>query len=373
MSHLAAALELMHTAEERFYSVEAVWNRRCDRNLERVAFKRHLEASKDGSSGGFGPRLGGTTPRVVFDRIGAWVQANAMRFESVEDGVPRVVVDRNGRRISYSSRQGGAVEQSSERRVGAPPPLPDLGHLLAPFALSGALKLEVRGTTTIAGRTATLVRGTPRPFLDDMRLLGDEHELAIDDERGVVLRHVRLLAGEPFDSVEMASVAFDIGFPPERFEIDLNPGDRVHDVAEVFEPGLTMPIDEAARRAPFTVLIPRQVPAGMTLTVRYNFGAASGPFARPSSVTLWYGRKDAAYSFVVGQSFEEDLATEDLDWTEHPKQGGVIRARTCGGQAQVVALRHDTWASLVSSNMTAEKLVEIADSLVPAPRDPSAL
>jgi len=98
----------------------------------------------------------------------------------------------------------------------------DITHGIGPaeVVLKGAmiipwLDMTAGADTEVAGRHAVMVDATPRSGEEAgfaLHLLGtgaDRYELAIDRERGVILRAEAQLDGEPFRFVEVTSAAFD--------------------------------------------------------------------------------------------------------------------------------------------------------------------
>jgi outer membrane lipoprotein-sorting protein len=122
---------------------------------------------------------------------------------------------------------------------------PDVRHgtgpgypLTDPARLASALDLVVRDTANIAGREALLMTGTPRrgsggllnqlaeeEALDDLGGSGaDEFEVAVDVERGVILRAEARLEAQPFHVIKFIEVEFDEPLPADTFSMNLPPG-----------------------------------------------------------------------------------------------------------------------------------------------------
>jgi hypothetical protein len=97
-------------------------------------------------------------------------------------------------------------------------------ELWDPALLIGELWLEPRGRTAKLGRTATLVSGSPRaaarPSGNDFIILGfpggDAHELAVDEELGIVLQLRSFWQGQEMLHEEIAAIEVD-GSVPEGF------------------------------------------------------------------------------------------------------------------------------------------------------------
>jgi hypothetical protein len=111
--------------------------------------------------------------------------------------------------------------------------------LTDPARIPMALDLVLRGTANVAGRDALLLAGTPagtegidlldrQPTEDALDALGgagaDQYELAVDIERGVVLRGEARLEGQPFHIIEFIEIAFDETLPADAFTLGVPPG-----------------------------------------------------------------------------------------------------------------------------------------------------
>jgi hypothetical protein len=100
----------------------------------------------------------------------------------------------------------------------------------------------------------------------------------VDAERGVILRLECQVGGAPFQVVEVTSIDYDGPVPSSLFALE-PPSGPVRSLI-----GSAITLDEAADRAPFTVLAPAHLPddAGQ-LFVYY----LEGGDARPASVLLF--------------------------------------------------------------------------------------
>jgi hypothetical protein len=85
------------------------------------------------------------------------------------------------------------------------------------------LDLTVEGTTVWAGREAVRLVGVPRERwdweweADPLSWGGDEYEVVVDAERGVLLRTASRLRGKDFDALEVEEIYFDERFGEEVF------------------------------------------------------------------------------------------------------------------------------------------------------------
>jgi hypothetical protein len=85
------------------------------------------------------------------------------------------------------------------------------------------LDLTVEGTVVWAGREAVRLRGVPTERwdweweADPLSWGGDEYEVVVDVERGVLLRTASRLGGADFDALEVEEIHFDERFGEDTF------------------------------------------------------------------------------------------------------------------------------------------------------------
>ena len=198
----------------------------------------------------------------------------------------------------------------------------------------------------------------------------------MDAERGVVLRLECRIGGLPFSVDEMTAVAFDEPLADDLFRLDLLPGEQVED-ARATSPR-RVPIEEAARQAPFTVLLPRRVPEGAQMHVVLGppwFGADDD-----TEVRIHYFLPDARhhlhlYETAARRPYPDDLEGERLErdgqvlhvwdpWDPHGAKGGLPRQ---------VWLDRDGTRVQIQSDLRLDTLIEVALSLAPASTEPPRL
>jgi hypothetical protein len=104
------------------------------------------------------------------------------------------------------------------------------GELLDPWPLISDLDLEVRGTATYLGREAVEAHAAPRerrvPYYSRVISGADALELAVDLERGVLLRLAAVLKGATFEIKEMTDIAFDENLDPDLFKLEPPPEEQ---------------------------------------------------------------------------------------------------------------------------------------------------
>lgn len=240
-----------------------------------------------------------------------------------------------------------------------------------PAVLLGTLDLHpTSDIEVVAGRRARRVHAHKRDLVDPLSMGhhppggADAYELSVDLERGIVLRLSALVKGEPFAVTEVTEIEFDEPFPPDIFVFAPPPGEEVHPFHLPTPEPLTLM--EVARRAPFTVLVPRRVPAGAERTVGFIAPHARPP--QPAVVILSY-RVHPSFSITVSEtSAAEDTAPfEPADGEEIERGGRRVLFRAVGTQRQLVTLLHGTRAFLLSDDADRDAMVETALSLEPAP------
>lgn len=132
-------------------------------------------------------------------------------------------------------------------------------------------------------------------------------------------------------------------------------------------------LDEAQRRAPFTVLVPRRAPADADLEI--GFGAAVERPPTPAFVSLVYRAVGLGLDIRISQaSAEADGALDVTAGAETiERDGRTVTLRDMGGRLQAVAEHLGTRATLLSQSAARDMVLEMALTLEPAPGDPPAL
>ncbi|HSJ72818.1 MAG TPA: hypothetical protein VK904_00755, partial [Miltoncostaeaceae bacterium] len=284
---LADVLLLMHGADLRFGSVRMVvreWS-----HYERL--QRAWSRDEGGTSlAGAGATVyaagepGEPAPEEGTERTRVWwLKPDHVRLEHDDgDGGTRIEVAAGGRWWSWAP-EWGATSNDEEPDGGSGVQQPPFPQLLQPELLVSALRLELVGSGLQAGRRAIALRGRPRRRGDHLEMLmplargADAHDLMVDAERGILLRIASEIDGEPFAITEVEEVAFDEAFGPETFALELPPGETFQPPGG--PPTVDVTLDEAARRAPFTVLAPPRIPRGAEVWVSLVEASERPPLA----------------------------------------------------------------------------------------------
>jgi outer membrane lipoprotein-sorting protein len=373
VSELGDLLELLYRADSSWRTIRLSaqeWS-----HIERTqrAFERYY-AVQNPEGGGHVVSLYGSdardAPQEVTTELRLWAAADGRRRIERESaqGSYSFVFDGN-RCWTHTPEFGAIVHESRTMRD-------EVDEILNSRALIDALMLSVIGTDSFAGRPALSVRGRPRsagtvhaalipPGVDEVTLL-------VDSERGIVLRSEAFLDGEPVRRLDIAEVAYDEEVTPATFVYEAPPGEQVRTQEEAFRVDYVS-LEEAARRASFTVWRPRNLAPGWKV-----LGMHSPRSDRPAldeSVHLLF-HDDALHSFTIEQSAERLLAWRRDAPEVLVREGIELRVfpvQRPGPPAEVQLERDGTHLRVSSDSLPAGDLVDLAATLVPASTEPPPL
>ncbi|MFP5318976.1 MAG: hypothetical protein ACLGI2_11875 [Acidimicrobiia bacterium] len=374
MGGLGDLLELLHGAGDRWTTVRLALRTWSDSDLMRQAMQRHARASNSRgatvvtSSRGHrgGPSTWEATVRAWLDRPG-----DRRRIEVTDGHGERLTVQAGERWWSYMPLIG-SMSNEGDPEVGTGGGA-EYDWLVEPWSLVPGLALEPVGAVEVAGREAIDVRATPRPFDPRLGFVAhlapgaDEVALAVDRERGVVLRCESRLDGRPFTLHEVTEIAFDEPLADDLFRFESPDGSPVRSPRETYARPEPVSIEEAARRASFTVLVPTRLPRGWGVDALYS-PAGDRP-ARRDWVTLHVRPEDRmAPRLRLHQSATpmDDM----LDWEQVDHRGRRIllyRSGMPGTTWEAKIEGHGTHVR-ASGDLDREAVLEIVSSLEPAPR-----
>jgi hypothetical protein len=378
---LADVLLLMHGADQGFGSVRMVVREWSHHERLQRAWTRHADRSFHGTMLVALP--GGEEPSEPQPEDGTertrvwWRKPDHVRLEHDDgDGGTRIEVAAGDRWWSWVS-DWGATSNEEEPEVQGGAQAPPFPQLLQPELLLAALRLELVGSGLQAGRRAIALRGIPRrgdhhaSILAPLALGADAHDLMVDAERGVLLRVASEIDGESFAIAEVEEIAFDEAFGPRTFTLDLPPG-------EAFRPPrgqvpVDVTLDEAARRAPFTVLAPPRIPRGAQVWITMVEASERPPAA--AQVGISYHVERGGFSLNLTQAAIDDADDRGLvgDGELVERDGRAVRWRRMGNQVQLETEHLGTHVLLTSDSMPIEALIDLMLSLEPAPTEPPQL
>lgn len=369
MGELGDALRLMHGAHGRFRTVRALIRERIDGRLAAKAEERFVASPQGRASGfheDFDRRPDEGELRVREGLLRLWVEKpNRLREEREGElcGGPGTFVQ-DGRRWWRYHPGEGVDSNEDDPSVGAR--IGDRAHpLLDPAPLLSLLRFEPRGEVTLAGRSAIALAATQRPgdTMDDFALgqlgLGaDAYTLAVDRERGVLLRAASLIDEEEFALMEMLEVSFDEEFPPETFMLTPPEGARV--LPTWGTPPREVTIEEAARLASFPLWFPKTISPDWRITVGYLADDPASAETERVLIHLW--RDDATHHVSISESGSgpPDLDDEWEAWTTVEREGVRLEvAEREHGPTRIRFAHEDTTIEL-TSDLQLETLLELA-------------
>jgi outer membrane lipoprotein-sorting protein len=368
MSELGDLLELLHGARSRYRTVrlEAREWRHNHRLLE--AYERSIRAVRGSAiQVNLGDPAEAPAESEVETRI--WFEPpNRLREERLEAGRLCTAVA-NGERWWTSMPEWATVVQDGDGWATGSVGQTAQG-LLDPGLLLGVLELELRGRAEAAGREALVVAAAPRPSphhagVEPLSHGATRHELLVDAERGVLLSLTAYLDDQPFSVVRVREIAFDEAIDGSVFTYEAAEGEEVlgpHDVS----PGEHVSIEEAARRATFTVLVPRSLGRGWRMHVLSTPGRERPPMRETVHVSLF--RDDATHTVSIRQT-PPPFETWQRNGTERVERDGRVLWVADTGWRRVLLEREGTCVEVGSETIEAEELVELALSLEPSPTE----
>jgi hypothetical protein len=377
MSERGDLLELLSGAQEPFRTLRAVYATWRHQERATAAFTAIAEA-RGASLVTFSEDRDSEPQRERTGLTRMWREGERMR------------VEREGERRGYDVRAGelwwswspqlGAVSNEDDREVGSGAG-EELRELLDPTLILGALRFEVLGARAVAGRATIAAEALPRHgpggrersprdsfALHALGAGAERYLLDADAERGVLLRVEAFRGGEPFQRTEAVEIAFDEPLEHDLFVFRAPAGERVLSPRERHGRPEHVPVSQAQRRAPFTVLLPERVPADWELHCTYV-----GPSERPPSgpsVHLSYTSASGHESVSIGQrsAAEERRPGDAGGWEELRLDGALFHVRTLGRrQTQLRLEREGTAVDMVSSSLERDGLARLATRLVSAP------
>jgi outer membrane lipoprotein-sorting protein len=265
----------------------------------------------------------------------------------------------------------------------------DVWWLLEPAPLIGLLDFHDITPGRRADRATIGTRAVPRAVGDGnnwpLARLGamgaDEILLEIDAERGALLRIESRLEGQPYAISEVLEVAFDEAFADDVFVFTPPPGEEVRSLDDDFGIFRDLTIEQAVARAPFTVWIASQLPAGWATEI--TFAPARDRPAMAPTLYLNYRAGDGTHAVRVVESPADHPGEHDEyeharpnPWQEVERNGRTMQIREPAESwqpAQLLAELDGTRILIHSDDLAATALADLAGGLVPAPAEPPDL
>jgi outer membrane lipoprotein-sorting protein len=388
---LGELLVLMTGAHRSFRTLRGEVRAWHHEERSREVFER-LQARSGGSSSQISISAFGTTPAPLpperEDRLRIWLA----QPDRIREEWQRMQL---GERVDSTLVQVGTTWWAFHPGMGAQTNggAPDFQHgsqlqrsVLDPAGLVASHELEITGRTEHAGRPAIRAVATPAPraaFLSEQRGFDGEWpmELLVDAERGILLRTVGLLDGEPFTITEFTSLAFDEEIPDEVFVFVPPPGEEVRDAREAMKGHAGhVPLHEAAGRAAFAVFVPASVPEDWRMRVYFSEGDERRRW--PSVVHVHYsdemGRLNVNIDERAADAEMPPTAPDGSEWSVQRLDGRELRlwepSEPDHGMPRLAVVElAGTRIQISSGELSLEVIAELAAGLVPAPAEPPTL
>jgi outer membrane lipoprotein-sorting protein len=335
----------------------------------------------------FGGASGEPPPPESEERLRVWLQRpDRMREElTTATGFPQgdsTVVQVGPTWWMLDERGASSNERSPEVQHGSHLS----GAMLNPAYLLAMREFEITGHVVHGGREAIRVLSHVIPrdsFLPETFWPVHDawpQELLVDAERGVLLRSVSLLDGEPFAITEFLSIHFDEAIPEERFVFEPPEGVGVRDIRERFDGLRPMSLDEAARDAPFTVFAVDGVRGDWTMRVHSMSGDAG--YGWPASVLLHYANELSSVNININQHAADGealaaTAPDGSDWRVEQLENAELRLwepseRERGMPRIGLTVIGGTRIQISTGDLDLDEIAGLAERLIPAPTEPPA-
>jgi hypothetical protein len=371
VASLAELLELLYTARRRFRSIQGLYHRRVDVEVLDEAWRAAAETGRVAEPvdevEGWDDEEGDDDETQPEETVRFWIEGQRSRLERPG----QLEIDDGEHRWLYGEDSGAGFSRSRER-----PPGEHFGHLLDPSPLMSALEFEPATATRAAGRDALLARarrrGTELPFGIELEI-GDEFELLVDRERGVLLSLRTLFGGRELELEELLEVGFDEPIPEELFRFEPPPGVELQDFDErdLDQEEEVVPLAEAAARAPFHVWALSRLPADDWFLVHTEVTRAGEAV---EGVSLWYRSVDGTQNLTLQQQPRAGPGEPiGFGWTGYPpvrtkrvERDGIAYLVIEHDDAGVIRWEREGTVLSLSGNIPTEVLLDLAASVKPA-------
>lgn len=306
-------------------------------------------------------------PEVVEETVRVWVAAGIHRIRQetiLPNGRAGTTIVVDGDRWWLNNPRQGVLRHDGGDSHGVG--TFDVGSFLDPAVVIPHLDFGAIVAGDVDGRACWVVDATPRATVHGERHPGsrlpvgaDRYRLWIDQERGMALRVEASWQGKPFSIREATGVVFDAALPDELFDYQPPSGAPVYSTQDESDER-EVSLDEAARLAPFTVLIPSRLPGAMTF---------SG--AKPSVMLLV--RDDQGHGghvSIVETAAIDDEHGDGRNWKATEHRGTTYMTYDDGRKPAVRLDLHGTRTE-ISGPLELAALLDIAESLELVPTTPT--
>jgi hypothetical protein len=350
VTELRDLLELLYLARTRWQTARTTMDDWTHLDRQQDAYERSL---------GFA----GTSQPHAWGEIAAtsrtWLESGG-RFRQERQDMTLV---HDGTKTWIDTPQSGVVEHESQfmRPIG--------DELLDPATFLPGFEFRIAGDTEVAGRTAIAVEATPRPRgagpVDLFPYGADALSIAVDRERGVILRFEASAAEQPIRRLEVTEIVFDEPLGDELFTV---PEGDLRTAYEAY-PVNYVTLEQAARDVPFQLWAPARLAGRWNLNVIHR-PETTGPRVT-ESVMLHLHDSESLHDFGIEQAAEQLLAWRTGEARTVTVDGEEIRViggdRLPGPPLEVHLVRGGTHIRVYSNNLDEDALLEIAGALEPAP------
>lgn len=230
-----------------------------------------------------------------------------------------------------------------------------------------SLSLEELGTVRTAGHDCTRLRAILRPggslWPHWLPSGADEYTFDVLPARGFVLAIQAFCDGELFETNEVTEVTFDEPIDSGLFTYTPAYGEQIRPPTPIVE---HLSLEAAARRMPFTVLVPKDVPNADHAQLEVMYHPSRLPSTRPS-LGLMYRWPGMELNLWLDEAATADPDLDEFEWEQIVRNGRTLRLSdpNVDGCYRYVAFEQSGTHVTIWSDIAREPLLDLAASLVP--------
>jgi outer membrane lipoprotein-sorting protein len=376
LSELGEVLELMHTSEQRWRSLRAAGREWRHSALNLEAFMGIVERRRPGSVAVFGGSSKEVEePEEIESTWRLWVEgSNRVRAEFAVGHGETVTAVVDGRTWwSWSPSTGAVTNEGSENAETGLGPGTALVH---PALILPAIDLEIRGRTTRLDRSVYQVLAIPESdnegeensgLLHGIGSGAEEYELMVDAERGVLIRTEARLHRRPFLILEMDDVAFDEELPAHTFTLAPPAGEAF----ETLPRSRSLLLEELPGAVSFTILVPERVLEDAQVDVMIESAVPRHGVPEYADITYHTFPGEGPPTFLALRESAGPMPMPDgTEWQEIEEFKVEEDPHTSPPTIRVRVEVQGTHVELSSRDLSLERLLSMARSLVPLPPSP---